>query len=213
MAILDLLESSLPLSLSSRLVLTLLILLLTLILLTYLTSLYQGRQLLPLPPGPSGIPLVGNLFDVLRAAKIGEQHLLFEKWAREYGELYRVKIGPITQFMVNSDVAVKAIFDKPAGVSANRPTWLVSREHICNNWNVLLINADTPRWKLQRKVTWSNVGSIPRADDGLPFLDFETLKFLHEVAHDQNVQMSGRRLWKSIMRYTYSECEARSKLC
>lgn len=201
----------------------------------YIQQKLHERHLLPLPPGPKGKPFIGNLPEVIAASKIGEQHLLFEKWAREYGELYKVKVGPFTQYMVSSDLAVKAIFEKPAAVSANRPTWLVSSQHMCNGWyvffsfsflfffsfsflasllpltlsisfprNVLLINADTPRWKYQRKITWGNVGSIPRADAALPFLHYETLKFIHEVAHDPSTQRSGPALWNAIMRYTYS---------
>ena len=163
------------------------------------------RRLLPTPPGPTGLPLVGNLLDVLKAAKVGEQHLLFEKWARQYGELYKVKVGPFTQYMVNSDIAVKAIFEsKHAAQSANRPRWIVSNEHICGGWNVLLIDADTPRWKHQRQVTARNVGSVPRADAGLPPLHYESLKFMYEVAQDSAVQTDSKALWNGVMRYTYS---------
>ena len=70
--------------------------------------------------------------------------------------------------------------------------------------NVLSINADTPRWKYQRKITWGNVGSIPQANAALPFLHYETLKFMHEVAHDTQIQRSGPALWNAVMRYTYS---------
>jgi len=83
----------------------------------------QESKLSPTPPGPSGLPLIGNLLDVLKEVNIGAQHLLYEKWARIYGEVYKVKVGPTTQIMVNSDLAVKAIFDKPAAVSAERPRW------------------------------------------------------------------------------------------
>lgn len=104
------------------------------LLFTQVQEKFKERKLLPLPPGPRGKPIIGNLPEVIAASKVGEQHLLFEKWAREYGELYKVKVGPFTQYMVSSDLAVKAIFDKPAGVSANRPSWLVSGQHICNGW-------------------------------------------------------------------------------
>ncbi|KAK4609167.1 Cytochrome P450 monooxygenase [Fulvia fulva] len=163
-----------------------------------------GHDQLPLPPGPTGLPLIGNLPELLSSVKDGEQHLLFQRWARQFGAVYKVKLGPHTQYMVNTDIAVKQIFDKPAGVSANRPAWLVSSHHMCNDWNVLLINADTPRWKHQRRVTQGNVGSIPRADAGLPFLHYETLKFMHEVVNDSTIRSSGPALWNSIMRYTYS---------
>lgn len=171
---------------------------------TYALRLIRSRNELPLPPGPRGPLLVGKLLEVIAASKKGEQHLLFQKWAREYGDLYKVDLEPCTQYMVNSDVAVKSIFDKSAAISSNRPLWLVSGEHICNNWNVLPLNANTPRWKQQRKITWANVGSVPKADAGLPFLHFETLKLLHDVVNEPAIQASGSALWNAIMKYTYS---------
>jgi len=67
-----------------------------------------------------------------------------------------------------------------------------------------LINGSDPRWKHQRKVTTANVGSVPRADAGVPFLEYESLKFLHEVAIDPMAQQSNHKLWQGVMRYTYS---------
>jgi len=67
-----------------------------------------------------------------------------------------------------------------------------------------LINGSDPRWKHQRKVTTANVGSVPRADAGVPFLEYESLKFLHEVAIDPKAQQSNHELWQEVMRYTYS---------
>jgi cytochrome P450 len=159
----------------------------------------------PLPPGPAGYPLVGSLPTLLPHVKAGTQHLLFADWARQYGDLYAVRLGPFTQYMVNSDVAVKAIFEgKNASISANRPRWIVSNEHICHGWNVLLVNSDTAVWRQQRKVTTAEVGSLTRADAGVPYLEYESLKFLHEVAGQPSIAHDNHQLWQSIMRYTYS---------
>ena len=47
------------------------------------------------------------MLDILSATKTGQQHLLFAKWARKYGEVVRVEAGPFTEYFVNSDSAVK----------------------------------------------------------------------------------------------------------
>jgi cytochrome P450 family 619 len=98
-----------------------------------LLSPSTSQKNLPLPPGPKGYPLLGNLLDLLPTIPKGTQHLLFQKWAREYCEIYRVQLGPVTQFMLNSDVAVKAIPDKNAAASSDRPRWIVSNEHMCGS--------------------------------------------------------------------------------
>ncbi|KAI5212373.1 cytochrome P450 [Aureobasidium subglaciale] len=162
------------------------------------------RDLLPLPPQPPGSFFVGNMTEVIAASKIGQQHLLFERWAREHGEIYRVRVGPFTEYFINSDAAVKEIFDKASAQTAERPRWIVSNEQICNQLNVLLLNASDPRWKHQRKVIHSGLTSIPRADAGLPYLHYETAKFMQELASNPTIGRESKELYSAIGRYTYS---------
>ncbi|KAK7703706.1 hypothetical protein SLS57_010813 [Botryosphaeria dothidea] len=48
------------------------------------------------------------------------------------------------------------------------------------------------------------MSSPPKADAGIPFLYRETLKFLHDVAHDPNAGTDEQELWPKLGRYTYS---------
>lgn len=61
----------------------------------------------PLPPQPKGSPILGNLSQVIAASKESLQHLLMHRWAREHGEVFRVRLGPVTEYFLNSDRAVK----------------------------------------------------------------------------------------------------------
>lgn len=104
---------------------------------------------LPLPPKPPGwLPILGNTHDFIPAAKKGQMHTLLQKWASECGEIMRVQVGPTTNYYLNSDRAVKAIMDKAAALTSERPRWIVSNEQLCNQWNVLLLNGSDPRWKV-----------------------------------------------------------------
>lgn len=194
---------------------------------TRIQRVVHERKLLPLPPSPPGLPLIGSLLELQKAAKTREEHLLFQKWAQDLGPVYKVKVGLYTQYerpdsistldekpcadetllsryMINTDYAVKQILDKAARHSSSRLPTLVGREQMCNSWSMLSLDADHPKWKLGRKVTWSNVGSIQRANEGLDYLHYETLKFLHDVVSDKNLQESGPALWGAVKRYTYS---------
>ena len=43
---------------------------------------------LPLPPGPKGYPLIGNLFDL----PIHSPWLVYDEWSKIYGEPFVIKI-------------------------------------------------------------------------------------------------------------------------
>jgi len=56
-------------------------------------------------PGPRGLPLIGSLhrWDASRA------HLLLEQWAREYGQIYRVKLGPLPIVVISEPDAMMSV--------------------------------------------------------------------------------------------------------
>ena len=46
-----------------------------------LTSMFRARNLPPLPPGPKGIPILGNLFDM----PTGKRWETFARWGEKWG--------------------------------------------------------------------------------------------------------------------------------
>jgi len=47
------------------------------------------RKKLPLPPGPPGLPIIGNLFEAPKSYP----WLQFDKWKRQYGPIFSLKVG------------------------------------------------------------------------------------------------------------------------
>lgn len=100
---------------------------------------------------------------------------------------------------------MKEIFDRNSAFTSQRPRWIASSEQICNRLNMLLLQADHPRWKHHRKITHNYLASIPRANAGLPYLHFESAKFLHQISQEvDSTQISGWKLYRSLLRYTFS---------
>jgi cytochrome P450 len=61
-------------------------------------------------PGPRGLPLLGSLhrWEVSRA------HLILEQWAREYGQIYRFRLGPQSLVVVSeADAMMSVLRERP----------------------------------------------------------------------------------------------------
>ncbi|HVY78489.1 MAG TPA: cytochrome P450 [Solirubrobacterales bacterium] len=64
-------------------------------------------------PGPRGLPLVGSAHKLVPMSR---SHLVFEQWARRYGPIFRVKVGPRMVVAIDDEEAINAILrDRPAG--------------------------------------------------------------------------------------------------
>ncbi|KAG8943873.1 hypothetical protein FRC03_002285, partial [Tulasnella sp. 419] len=61
-----------------------------------------------LPPGPPTVPLLGNL----HILPLKDSYLKFTEWAKQYGNVYSLKVGPQTMVVVSSLKSIYEIFEK-----------------------------------------------------------------------------------------------------
>lgn len=78
----------------------------------------QDKRRRYLPPGPGGLPIVGNLFDMADAENF---HHKAVEWGEKYGDLTYTKIGGTDWIWLNSPKVVKEIFDKRSSIYSSRP--------------------------------------------------------------------------------------------
>lgn len=69
----------------------------------------RASKQLSLPPQPRGSMVLGNLSEIMKASMDNLQHPLVQGWAREHGEVIRVRLCPVTEYFLNSDRAVKVL--------------------------------------------------------------------------------------------------------
>lgn len=94
-------------------------------------------------PGPKGLPLLGNMLQI----ELGKMHLILERWAEIYGEVFQFSIGT-RKFMVCANPAdiSNVLKDRPDGFSRTSRLELIARELRIEG--VFSANGDV--WRRQR---------------------------------------------------------------
>ncbi|KAI1617873.1 putative cytochrome P450 oxidoreductase [Exophiala viscosa] len=105
-----------------------------------------GKRDPRLPPGPPTVPVLGNahLIPTTGLAK------KFQEWAREYGPIFSLKVGPGTIIIISDRRAVNTLFDKRGAVYADRPRadvamWVTNENHFSFEQN-------SKGWKEKRAI-------------------------------------------------------------
>lgn len=78
-----------------------------------------------LPPGPPGLPLIGNLHQ----APSEQAWVTYEKWVKQYGPLVYADFGGVNVIIIGDQATAKDLLDKRANIYSSRPR-MVSSEHV-----------------------------------------------------------------------------------
>jgi hypothetical protein len=96
-----------------------------LVVVTMLIAMYlirQQRRRAKLPPGPPGLPLIGNLHQ----APKGAPWLMYQKWIEQYGNIVSVNFGGTTIVIIGDYETAKNLLDKRGSIYSDRPRMVSS---------------------------------------------------------------------------------------
>ncbi|KAF8170735.1 cytochrome P450 [Mycena galopus ATCC 62051] len=91
-----------------------------------LFSLERSRNFSKLPPGPKGLPLIGNIYDVPRTAS----WRTFQQWGKLYGDVIYFHTFGQPVVVLNSASAAHDLLDKRSGIYSYRPQFTMANEVI-----------------------------------------------------------------------------------
>ncbi|KAI1119041.1 cytochrome P450 [Nemania sp. NC0429] len=131
-----------------------------------------GRRPNSYPPGPPTLPLIGNLHLI----PTRKRHLQFEKWAREYGEIYSLMLGTKVMIVLSSDRAIKELVDKRGVIYASRPESYIGQDVLSGGLRVLFM-PNNSAWKAARKFVHGMLG-VTAAHTYIPYQDLENKAML-----------------------------------
>jgi len=145
-------------------------------------------------PGPRGWPIVGNLLQI-RPAQV---HRDVERWARQYGPLFRITLGPQPIIVVTDHEHIAAVLrDRPDGYRRHEHLQRIGLEM---GLTPGLFGSEGDAWRRQRRMVMSGLDPT-RVRAYLPSLQRVTWR-LH--ARWQRAAREGRTLdlQPELMRYT-----------
>ncbi|XP_043720848.1 flavonoid 3'-monooxygenase CYP75B137-like [Telopea speciosissima] len=100
----------------------------------------------PLPPGPRGLPLIGNL-PFLEA----DLHRCFAKLSQIYGPIMKIQLGPKLCVVLTSPPLAKQILKDQDSIFANRDPPLVAATMTYGGIDIVW-SPQGPQWRMMRKV-------------------------------------------------------------
>ncbi|OQO10660.1 hypothetical protein B0A48_03958 [Cryoendolithus antarcticus] len=107
--------------------------------------------LINMPDGPPTIPFLGNMLQMPTT----KSFLQMAEWAKKYGGLYSLKIGPGDIIVLCGRNEVKQVLDRKSSISSDRPTSVLRQELLTGGDHLLWMDA-TPEWRGLRKLIHSD---------------------------------------------------------
>ncbi|KAK7897228.1 hypothetical protein LTR67_005117 [Exophiala xenobiotica] len=101
---------------------------------------------LRLVPGPKGLPVLGNLHQL---QPYPQRQL--QQWAREYGEMFQIRMGWENWIFLNDPAVVKELLDKQSANTSGRAPMPVASDIVSGGKRFLLMTY-TPEWRKLRTI-------------------------------------------------------------
>jgi cytochrome P450 len=109
----------------------------------------------------------------------------FTEWARQYGGLYTLKLGPGTVAVLTDRRIIKQLMDKRSAVSSDRPLNLVGQQLITEGDHVLLMS-NSPTWRMMRKLIHQSLTESLCNNKHTKIQQAEATQMLHDMMQEPN---------------------------
>ncbi|KAF4775467.1 cytochrome p450 [Colletotrichum scovillei] len=153
-----------------------------------------------LPPGPRGLPIIGNLYDLADSELVRQK---VREWHRTYGDIFYTKVGATDYIWLSSPRAVKDLMDKKSAIYSSRPHLPLAQD-VASGKSRQLFMAYGQDWRNLRKHSHAllNLNASKRY---MPSQDLESKVVLHDLLDqpDEFYTINRRYSTSVIMLATY----------
>ncbi|KAI0318715.1 cytochrome P450 [Amylostereum chailletii] len=171
--------------------------LLTLLVTTALFLLKEPRSLSPLPPGPRGLPLIGNLLDW----PFESGWLTFAEWGKKFGDIIHIEIFGVHIVILNAYETAQHLMNQ-ASYSDRPPLAMVG--DLMGFMPSIVLSPYGDHWKAMRRITQQSLNRAASATF-LPSQLTDARMLLQQLLENPRKHISCIRfaLGKNIIENTY----------
>lgn len=127
-----------------------------------------------LPPGPATSPVFGNLLQI----PTKDAYRRFTVWAKDFGDIYSLKVGPGTIVVLSSPAAIKEVLDKQSAYTSDRPPMALA-DLVIDGWSLFLCRY-SDRWRQLRKAA-QNLLAPTTVKQYLPLQEAESTQLQFDI--------------------------------
>nr|BAK09523.1 cytochrome P450 [Postia placenta] len=151
------------------------------LLVALLFVVYRGRQSArgPLPPGPRGWPLVGNVFDMPAT----NEWNTFMSWGEKWGDVVSVTLFGQHIVILNSIQHAYDMFEKKSNIYSDRPAITMAGEMVGWDRTLVLLRYGT-RFRETRKLFSQLIGTRSQTERFSQHLEHEVHRFLRRILRE-----------------------------
>ncbi|KAF2252656.1 cytochrome P450 [Trematosphaeria pertusa] len=163
-------------------------------------NVFKDPRRRKLPPGPKGLPFVGNMFDFADSETVRGK---VTEWHKQYGDLFYTKIGGTDYVWLSSPKIVKDLMDKKSSVYSSRAPFPLAQDVMSAGRRQLFMPYG-PRWRSIRKHSHALL-NLTTSVKYQPVQNFESKQLLVDFLNSpKDFYMMNRRYSASvIMLVTY----------
>lgn len=148
-----------------------------------------------LPPGPPGLPFLGNYLDLAKADTFRYQ---VQAWSEKYGEIWYTKMGGSDYIWLSSPRAVKELMDKRSSIYSSRPPTPLAGD-VASGGRRQLFMKYGPSYRVVRKIAHSLL-NINVTTSYQPIQNLESKQLMYDLIHDpDNFYDHNRRYSNSVI--------------
>ncbi|KAL1938327.1 hypothetical protein VTO73DRAFT_11778 [Trametes versicolor] len=137
------------------------------------------RRRTPLPPGPRGWPVIGNVFDM----PASYHWKTFAMWGEQYGDLIMLKLLGQPMLIVNSLAHATELLEKRSALYSDRPHFTMAGEIV--GWDqILVLLRYGSQFREYRRLMARALGSRKTVETFAPVIEAQSAQLLVRLLRD-----------------------------